>query len=320
MQNHRSGDKSMQDTSQEDIDIQTLKYYRDKKRNLTQRQLADKVGVDLSTVYKWEIGKHGVSKKHKPILAEVLGVPLEKLKQPPPENDEGLENKTLDRLPEKTKVAMTIVADTYHVNPADIRDLAPYLFHILAGASLETRKQKVNEVLSNLSEIQRCTQEAMPHIPHALLMGVDNFRDEEVSEELEAINNQQLFDVFFEYENDKNQMTNNPFTNFLRDFEKQVPEMLNNLFEVDWVNDDLPMARLSEAYLSELTQLPVDTKLFDEVRDLILCGKLSHTYFHKFKGMEKFIADNIDDYMKEINQTLREASTIQSSSHSGVKE
>lgn len=53
-------------------------------RNLTQQQLADRLGVDKATISRWEGGKRSPSLNVLAALGEALNVPLPELNGPPP--------------------------------------------------------------------------------------------------------------------------------------------------------------------------------------------------------------------------------------------
>jgi len=56
-------------------DLKTLR----RRKFLTQKELAAKVGVSYQTVQTWEAGSAQPRLRHVPKLAEVLGVPAEDL-------------------------------------------------------------------------------------------------------------------------------------------------------------------------------------------------------------------------------------------------
>lgn len=294
----------MKDQLEKDINIESLKFFRE-KLNLTQEGLAKKVPVDKGTYNRWETGKVKIRPTNQERLAKALGVSLEKLRHPVSQDSlaKVQANKNLELTP-KTRTAIEIVADTYHVSPRDVIDLAPYLFHIIAGASLGARKQKTDEAASALAHALKFAEDALPHMSSAFGMTVNNLQEGELYEEIEAINNQQLFNVEFAYSNDENVTVKNPFTNFLQPLVDQVPDQLNNLFEVEWTNDGLPITRLTDACLSELTRLPLGNELFERVKDLINNGKLSRHYFLRYKGMEQFIANHMDAYMEGLREDI----------------
>ena len=294
----------MKDQFQNDINRETLKELR-VGLGLIQEELAYKVGVDKVTYHRWEKGGTEIRLKNQKNLAKALGVSLEKLRQPSSRDMPAKEQKSKGlKLTPKTITALEVVADTYHVSPRDVIDLAPYLFHIIAGASLGARKQKTDEAASALAHALKFAEDALPHMSSAFGMTVNNLQEGELYEEIEAINNQQLFNVEFAYSNDENVTVKNPFTNFLQPLVDQVPDQLNNLFEVEWTNDGLPITRLTDACLSELTRLPLGNELFERVKDLINNGKLSRHYFLRYKGMEQFIANHMDAYMEGLREDI----------------
>ena len=59
--------------------------------NLTQRQLADKLGVEQQSVYLWESGKRDVSSKYLSMMSEIFGLPLSYFIYSPEEDEEGHE-------------------------------------------------------------------------------------------------------------------------------------------------------------------------------------------------------------------------------------
>jgi len=178
-----------------------------------------------------------------------------------------------------------MVAHTYHISPRDIIDFAPYLFHIVAGASLGERKGKIDEAKSALSNASRIIQDAFPHLPSVCQMSIDTAQTQDFIEEEEAIDNQQLFNVDDPFiEDEKSPIKYNPFTNYLVAMLEKAPEQLRNNFEVEWRDNALPIPQLPDVYFSELTALPIEHELFSQVKDLINDGKLTLKKVRKLKA------------------------------------
>lgn len=274
----------MKEQNQKEINKETLKFYRE-KQGLTQEDLASRVGVDKGTYNRWETGKSPVRVTNQKKLAEALGLPLNKLRQPIYASESAQSH--LDQRAKwspPNNAALDMVAKTYHISPEDIIDFAPYLFHIVAGASLGERKSKMDESLSALSDVSRVLEDTLPHIPHLGVMEVENIENYGLAQEIEAIDNQQLFDVIEPYGGDEDSpIKYNPFASYLETLVEKAPEQLRNHFEVEWRNDGLPNPRLPDTYFSQLTALPIESELFDKVKTLINNGKLSAKKIRKLK-------------------------------------
>lgn len=280
LQRKTKGRKHMREQNKKDINKEALKFYRE-KQGLTQEELASSVPVDKGTYNRWETGKSPVRATNQTKLAEALGLPLNKLRQPIYASEFGQSH--LDQRVKwalKNDAALDMVAKTYHVSSEDIINFAPFLFHIVAGASLGERKNKVDEAASALSKAYEVAKNALPHMPYVSSMSVDSL-EEDFFEEIEAIDNQQLFDVGGPCVADFTKK--NPFVNYLQKLLEKVPEQIRNDFEVEWLNDGLPISRLPDTYLSQLTALPIENELFDKVKLLINSGKLSPRKIRKLK-------------------------------------
>ena len=59
--------------------------------DLTQRQLADRLGVEQQTVYLWESGKRDVSSKYLSMMSDEFNLPLSYFTYSPEEDEEGHE-------------------------------------------------------------------------------------------------------------------------------------------------------------------------------------------------------------------------------------
>ena len=86
-----------------------------KQLGYTQLKLADKIGVNIGTVGKWEQGAHEISRINKIRLHQVFGIPLEEKRVSKSEEQREFERKmrvaVLHRLDRKTDGKWALLAD-----------------------------------------------------------------------------------------------------------------------------------------------------------------------------------------------------------------
>ena len=287
-------------SSNNKINNSTLKYYREKK-GLSQKLLAEGIGVGKDTVYKWEKGTQTVRLTNQNKIAKVLGIPLTRLQKEIIEDNSsqhGSDSKIKIEISKSTKVALDIVSETYHINPNLLLDFAPYLFHIVAAASLGEREQKVNEVEAAISSTIELSESLLPHKSIGLIY------EDEYFEEWEAIKNNQLFDL--EDNENLDTVSGNPFSMFLQAFIKMMPKKLSEVFEAEWKKDQLPGYHISDSFIRSLIRIPVPQDLFEQIKELILNGQIETTYIqNQYRYSDKFIEKHRNDIVKEIVKEIK---------------
>ena len=258
-----------------EINSETLKRYR-KDRERSQKDLAVRMGVKPNTVSRWETGESKVTQKNQKKLADALGVSVKQLREPHPANKEGALDKpdprTKIKISESAKVALDIVSETYHINRDAIMDIAPFMFHAVAAASLGRRAEILDEINKEIETVMKACNEKIPYISDKL------YFDNEMSayslyEEQEAIDKNQLF-FSDKVSGEVNDISTNPFSQFLKSFIDLMPEKLSGLFEVEWRNDELPRYHITDSFIREIIHAPVDDDLFEQIKELVLNGSM----------------------------------------------
>ena len=259
-----------------EINSETLRYYR-KFREYSQEDLAVRIGVKPNTVSRWEMGKFKVTQKYHQQLVEVLGVSLEVLGEPVPAHKlralENIDTRTNATISVTAKMALDIVSETYHINKDAIMDIAPFMFHVIAAASLGRRAEKLDEVNKEIGAVMEACNEKIPYISDKLYFD-NQMCAYSLFEEEEAIDNNQLF-FSDKISDDVNDISTNPFSLFLKSFVDLTPEKLNELFEVEWRNDELPRYHITESFIRDILLIPVDEDLLKQIMELVLNGSMS---------------------------------------------
>lgn len=150
---------------------ETLKTLRDQKQ-LTQEALAKLCKCTPETVGRWERGASKIKRKdYKSALCNALGVTWAVLCRPcQPDNetkapravDDGREEilRNLNaRVSHHAHLAFTLASQRYGVRIADIVELAPLLFMIVAEQSLADRADKIGALNNTLSELESLRDE-----------------------------------------------------------------------------------------------------------------------------------------------------------------
>ena len=165
-------------------------------RGLTLRQLEEASGITQSTIHQIEKGKRlrphlSTVKK----LADTLGVEPDKLMGEDIEEDKPSSDFFSRRSSYRMKMAddarnaLRIVADRYDCEPEHIVDLAPFLFHWAAEASLRERQSRLDAINAKLSELEGV--EAPEHLADYYLEGWRG--DESLAAEQQSIDKRDLF-------------------------------------------------------------------------------------------------------------------------------
>ena len=256
-----------------EINSEALKHYR-KAMGCSQKKLAGRIGVKTNTVYRWEKGGK-VRQSHQKQLSVVLGVSLKQLREPVPAHKlrtlENLDPRTNSTISETANVALDIVSETYHVNRDAIMDIAPFMFHAVAAASLGRRAVKLDEMDKEVEKVREICLEKLPFSGGVFIE--DSMTGGSLSEEQDAINNNQLF-FSDNISDDVNDISTNPFSLFLKSFVDLMPEKLSGLFEVEWRNDELPKYHVTDSFIRDILRVPVDDDLLKQIMELVLNGNM----------------------------------------------
>jgi len=264
----------MNTSNLEKINTETLKFYR-KKRSLTQSSAADKIGCSKDTFNRWETGKRTPIMRHHKKLEETLGVTWKQLLAPVPESEKNLDSEEKSQtnvtLTTRSKLSLSVISKLYKVKRTDILEIAPLLFHLVAGASLGDREQKAKFVLSELSNTIEQLKAQMPHFP-AALHSTDIEMGAEL--ELESVEKNELFNTNYDTGVDySDNFTSNPFSHYIKSLEDKVPKHLKDVCEIEWASDSLPKSSITEDYIKKGIKLEPESHDCKEVISLIRKGK-----------------------------------------------
>lgn len=237
------------------INPEALKKAR-KDRGLTQMQLAEKCGFSKESVSRWERGEiDNVRSRSREKLTKALGVDWEQLTRAPVDEDESeqLSTKvTLNvRIGGNARNALTLVCLRYGLNVADVIELAPLLFLVIAEKSLVHRREKLQEIRKRHREDDGEDREAAPHLNTEFTRGW--IVESALVSEGDSISKRDIFGKHIELENYNGEDGEdlNPFLNYLRKFKEGIPDKLVTLD--NWW-DDISYT-IAEDTLREVTGL-----------------------------------------------------------------
>jgi len=253
-----------------EINAKALKYYRT-EMDYSQEELAKKIRVSPNTISRWELGNFKVKEERQEELATVLGIKTKQLRATPPTKMKADPRAPYTFSP-KAKLALDIISETYHINRDEIIDFVPFLFHAFAAASLGKRATNLNEMDQEIEKLMEYSREKLPYLKDGIFIE-DTSNNDYTFEEKEAINNNQLF-VSSDITDDINDISVNPFSQFLKSFMDIMPEKLEGHFKIEWKNDELPKYYISDSYIREVLVVPVDNELLEKIKVLILNGKM----------------------------------------------
>jgi transcriptional regulator with XRE-family HTH domain len=165
-----------------------------KSKRLSLDQLAERAKLDRATIWRLEQG-HDTNARESTIkkLARALGqepaVLMGKVAVPEIDDDSRYEemSKLKFRITDMAYNAMYLVADRYFVTHEDIVELAPFLFHWAAEASLQRRKARLEKARRSLEDA-RSAERDMLHLPDP-----DSASCEKFEAESESINRLDIF-------------------------------------------------------------------------------------------------------------------------------
>jgi transcriptional regulator with XRE-family HTH domain len=207
---------AMQNPTKADIGLingETLKTMR-KRRGWSQRQLADKCKCAHEHISRLERGASSAPRPRlREALVKALGVEWEKLTLPIPDDERNTSNGPLDmiqlnvRIDQKVRNAFSLMRLRYGVQPAELVELAPLLFIILAERSLDWRRRNVDAIDKAMEEIS----ELAPHYQTELNRGIFYFEDAEISER-DSIAARDVFGRELEFQNGE---PGNPFMSYV---------------------------------------------------------------------------------------------------------
>lgn len=167
-------------------------------RGLKQRELADKIGVDVGTLSRWKRGKQTkLHTSHLAKLCEALGTTSEVLcgdgplpvsddRQKPPKGQVTL------MLDHACRNALGLVARRYGVTRQQIVEVAPLLFMIMAEQSLKERRE---EIVAWIKKRREAWDQAPKHLKHSAAQIDDGEYEALISAAGRSIKKRDLFAV-----------------------------------------------------------------------------------------------------------------------------
>ena len=201
------------------------------RQNMTQQQLADRLGCTKDTVSRWMRGKNRRVRSHlRPRLEEALKVSFETLARPSeeayPGRHDGISPERAEMrfsLRLETRAALRLVALRYNLPAAVVMDFAPLLFLLAAERSLLTRKARLEELRAGIKELALRAASTK----HSRLADLDWGHGDDgeffLDEEEESIAARDVFGRNVSWATDS-YMFVDPLVNFLEEEAKQLPD------------------------------------------------------------------------------------------------
>jgi DNA-binding Xre family transcriptional regulator len=279
-------------------------------KRLSLAELAKLAKLNKQTIWRLKTGK----------VSKVRGLTIEKIaaalkvdrrvlcgEVPAPESDsEPVVSKfQLNvRIGAVARNALTLAARRYRVEPAQIVELAPFLFCWAAEASLRQRRERISEVERACDNAEKLERE-IRHFPAPNF----TYSDEKIVGEHESINRRDLFGAWFYECGIKNILgvvsshdfeTENPLAIFLRNL---VAEICDVAKFAGWSGDASPNYRVCPEEAAEL--VGGDTDRADEIlRGDIALNEMPKEIFRspeKAKERAEWVREKAAEYRKELD-------------------
>lgn len=187
------------------INPQNLRLLRN-QANLTLDRLAEKSNIDRVTISRIENGATRNSRSHTlEQLARALGADVKVLIGPDITGDERerkpnkWKSKYEAELTHDVRNALALVALRYRVSPANILQLAPFLFLWAAEKSLAQREEKLDEIEQGWEALQDISLPG--HLPHTVT-GSTGGGQKAIEAERRSIAARDLFGYTLDFEDD----------------------------------------------------------------------------------------------------------------------
>lgn len=215
------------------INPEIAKRLRQRQR-LTLEAVQERSGINKSTIHRIETGGTKSTRRHViEKLAGVLNTTPEILTSESVQAIEDAEDSTLFkhsqlnvRIPDSIRNALTLVARRYSIQPLDIIEIAPLLFHLTAEESLKEREERLAALRSARKAVEGL-RDRFPHISERLVNdwdaeGLESAEERSISQrDLRGATLDECLGVDprpLEYESD----VQNPLVTHLRDRLKAV--------------------------------------------------------------------------------------------------
>lgn len=279
------------------IHPEALKKYR-KARGLTQMELAEKCKCSKETVSRWERGEiDNVRSLSREKLTKALGVEWAQLTQAPVDEDESEQFPTKValnvRIGAGVRNALTLVCLRYGLNVADVIELAPLLFLIIAEKSLAHRREKLQEILERHELDDDEDRAAAPHLKTEFARSV--ITQDALAYEEESVAKRDIFGKHIQLQNylSEDDEDLNPFLNYLRDFTVGIPVNL----VIAWNSWDGIGFRIAEETLREATGIEGKTDSEQEILTFIWQGDIDLREVHTSK--KNLSSEDYQDWLQK---------------------
>lgn len=240
------------------------------RRNLSQKDLAEKMGMDAGTLSRWMRGKITKIRGHTlDQLCEVLKTTPSELRGdgPLPESskdgDAAYRGQVTFMLDTACRNVLALVARRYGVTRQQIVEIAPLLFAVMAEQSLAERRNQLQAIKDALGDIENS---APQHLRNWLRAPSDSDDQELLESEERSIEGHDLFAARVGGW-DEHHSKDNPFARFLH--EKLSETGLPHGGTVRWDEDESPRYMIGIDELVELLGKDKDACL------LVLNGKVA---------------------------------------------
>ena len=273
------------------INPRALKNAR-KRRGLTQGQLATAIGCTKDTVSRWERGKTRRVRAHlREPLCEVLQVTWTRLTAPTNQRQHRAADVTFNvSIRKDVRASLQLVAERYNVSPREVLNLAPLLFLIVAERSLQTRKQRLDEIHGVLQEAERKVFENSAHLG-GIVAARNYSADDLLEQEEESLSKRDVFGRTIEYGH-RHSDDEGPFARFVRDLAKPLPKHAVSDIE-SYGGDMIKYYRIAEDTLQECTGLSEDEEHGEKLLDYIRWGYID------FADCLRVRRDGPDDFYRQ---------------------
>lgn len=273
------------------LNPQALKALR-KRNGLSQKELAERSHCSVAQISRWERGLsldiHDSSRER---LTKALGARWEELIRQPDEAALKEENRWTFRLNVRvsgeTRFALELVGQLYGIKWADIIEVAPLLYYLLAEKSLEVRRERLSEIEALIEQTKEQCRRAAPHIADAFVFESDGEGDmDAMTWERKAIEDRELTGPCFV---DTDFAKADAFVNFLE--ELMTPATRENVGISGGPLSGLPDYQFSDEFIRSVAGLPDPVDPNDESEQasavhLLSTGQIDpREFFEKRKGL-----------------------------------
>ena len=299
------------------INPKSLRRLRD-KQGLTRPQLAERSGINKRTIQRLENEPQQCQKSRKDTLerlAKALGVKPGVLtgELPPPEFDKVPDPDRVQigaQVAPKVRLAYDLIKTRYGVSAAEIINMAPLFFALLAEGCLAWRREKLKELKEGIDRLEQIEGFWHGHqgLPFAVTPVPEAIEAEEDSITKADLFGEHLLDCMT-YDLDPS--TDNPFASYLRKLRDEFP--ITGVVDVD--SDDLrfgsplkfPDYNVCLDELDRIANGSTDAKRALEIGPARL-SEIPEELMAEEAGEEraKWLEDRLSDILKDLKQEIKD--------------